>query len=516
MKKRIVIVGAGPAGLTYAYELLKKSKKYEVVILEASNTIGGISQTVKYKGNRIDIGGHRFFTKNEKVNEIWREILPLQGKPSKDYKLLKRNIEISENGPDPEKTDEVFLKRNRISRIFFNKHFYDYPISLKFETIKNMGFITTIKVGFSYLKSSIFKKKDDTLENFYINRFGKKLYSMFFEFYTTKVWGRTPKDIDASWGAQRVKGISITKVLGNAFKKLFNIKDKNKETSLIEEFYYPKLGPGYLYETMAKKCVEMGATILLNHEVIGITNKKNKITEIKVKTKSGEETIKCNYLVSSMPIKDLINSMNDVPARIKNIANDLPYRDFITFGVLAKKLKEKNKSNIKTINDIIPDTWIYVQDRSVKMGRIQIFNNWSPYMVDDYKKHIWVGLEYFCQENDDFWNMPEKKAKEFAVNELVEIGMIDKKDVIDCTRIKVKKAYPAYFDSYKDINKVIDYLNKIDNIYCIGRNGQHRYNNMDHSMLTAIEAVEVLLNNGNKKKIWEVNTEQEYHEENKK
>ena len=516
MKKKIVIIGAGPAGLTYAYELLKQSNKYEVVILEATKNIGGISQTVKYKGNRIDIGGHRFFTKSEKVNEIWQELLPVQGKPSKDYKLLKRDVELNENGPDPEVVDEVLLKRHRISRIFFNKKFYDYPVSLKLETIKNMGFLTTMKVGFSYLKSCVIKRKDDTLENFYINRFGKKLYSMFFEFYTTKVWGRTPKDIDASWGAQRVKGISITKVLGNALKKVFHIKDKNAETSLIEEFFYPKLGPGYLYETMAKRCVEMGATLLLEHEVIGITNKNGKITEIKVKNKDKEETIKCNYVVSSMPIKNLINAMNDVPTRIKNIAKDLPYRDFITFGVLVKKLKEKNITNIKTINNIIPDTWIYVQDRSVKMGRIQVFNNWSPYLVDDYKKHVWVGLEYFCNEGDEFWTMSEKKAKEFAINELVEIGMIDKKDVIDSTRIKIKKAYPAYFDSYKDINKVINYLNKIDNIYCIGRNGQHRYNNMDHSMLTAVEAVDVLLHGGDKKKIWGVNTEQEYHEENKK
>ncbi len=216
-----------------------------------------------------------------------------------------------------------------------------------------------------------------------------------------------------------------------------------------------------------------------------------------------------------MPIKDLINRMNDVPTRINNIASNLPYRDFITFGVLTKKLKETNKSKIKTINNIIPDTWIYIQDRSVKMGRIQVFNNWSPYMVDDYKKHIWIGLEYFCNENDDFWNMSEKKSKEFAVNELVSIGMVDKKDVIDTVRIKIKKAYPAYFDSYKDIKKLINYISKIDNIYCIGRNGQHRYNNMDHSMLTAIEAVNSLLDGTDKKNIWNVNTESEYHEENK-
>ena len=513
MKKKIVIIGAGPAGLTYAYELLKRTNKYEVIIYEENKNIGGISQTVKYKGNRIDIGGHRFFTKSKIINELWQEILPLQGRPSKDDKLLKRNISLKKDGPDPEKKDEVLLRRNRISRIFFDKKFYDYPISLKFETLKNMGFVTTMKVGFSYLKSIFFKKKEDSLENFYINRFGKKLYSLFFEDYTTKVWGRSPKEIDASWGAQRVKGISILKVLGNAFKSSLHIKDKNKETSLIEEFSYPKYGPGFLYETMAKRCEEMGAKIYLNHEVINITKKDNKIKSITVKSKNGEEIIKCDYLISSMPIKDLINRMNDVPTRINNIASSLPYRDFVTFGVLTKRLKQTNKSKIKTINNIIPDTWIYVQDRSVKMGRIQVFNNWSPYMVDDYKKHVWIGLEYFCNENDEFWNMSEKKSKEFAINELVSIGMVDKKDIIDTVRIKIKKAYPAYFDSYKDIDKVINYINKIDNIYCIGRNGQHRYNNMDHSMLTAIEAVNSLLDGTNKKNIWNVNTESEYHEE---
>ena len=212
-----------------------------------------------------------------------------------------------------------------------------------------------------------------------------------------------------------------------------------------------------------------------------------------------------------MPIKDLCNAL-EAPKRITNISNNLPYRDFVTFGILVKKLKIKNETSIKTINNIIPDTWIYVQDNSVKMGRIQIFNNWSPYMVKDYKKTIWIGLEYFCSESGSFWNMSKKKSIDLAINELISLGLIDKKDVLDATRIKVKKAYPAYFDSYKDINKVINYLNKYENLYCIGRNGQHRYNNMDHSMLTAIKAVDCLLNKSNKKDIWNVNIEQEYHE----
>ena len=515
MKKRIVIAGAGPAGLTFAYELLKKSKKFEVIILEESNDIGGISKTVNYKGNRIDIGGHRFFTKSDEVNRIWHEILPIQGKPSKDDIKLKRKIELNNEGPDPEKTNNVLLKRNRISRILFCNKFYDYPISFKFETIKNMGIIRTMICGFSYIKSCVFKRKEDNLENFYINRFGKKLYSLFFEDYTAKVWGRSPKDIDASWGAQRVKGISIRKVLGNALSKFFKVKSKNVETSLIEEFIYPKLGPGYLYEEMAKRITLMGGTIIKNNKVIKVNTKNKKVTDVVALNKDNEEIkYKCNYFISSMPLKDLIEDM-DAPKNVKRIASNLPYRDFITFGILVKKLKIKNETKIKTINNIIPDTWIYVQDKSVKMGRIQVFNNWSPYMVKDYKKTVWIGLEYFCNESSEFWNMSKNKGIEFAINELVKIGFIDKKDVIDATRIKVKKAYPAYFDSYKDINKVINYVNTFDNLYCIGRNGQHRYNNMDHSMLTAIKAVDSILNNTNKKDIWNVNIEQDYHETNK-
>ncbi len=514
MKKKIIVAGAGPAGLTFAYELLKKSKKYDVIILEESNDIGGISKTVKYKGNRIDIGGHRFFTKSDEVNKIWNEILPIQGKPSKDDIKLKRKISLNNDGPDPEKEDKVLLKRNRISRILFCNKFYDYPISLKFETIKNMGFFRTMICGFSYVKSCIFKKHETNLENFYINRFGKKLYSLFFEDYTAKVWGRSPKEIDASWGAQRVKGISIRKVIGNALSKIFKIKNKDVETSLIEEFTYPKFGPGFLYEEMANKIVDMGGTIIKNSKVIKVNTKMNKVTDIIALENNEEVTYKCNYFISSMPLKDLIEDM-DAPKKVTSVASNLPYRDFITFGILAKKLKIQNKTDIKTINNIIPDTWIYVQDRTVKMGRIQVFNNWSPYMVKDYKKTVWIGLEYFCNENSEFWNMSKKKGIEFAINELVKIGFVDKKDVIDATRIKVKKAYPAYFDSYKDINKVIKYINTFDNLYCIGRNGQHRYNNMDHSMLTAIRAVDSILNNTNKKEIWNVNVEQDYHEENK-
>ncbi len=514
MKKKVIIIGAGPAGLTAAYELLNKNKDYNVTILEESNSIGGISKTVNYKGNRMDIGGHRFFSKEARVNEFWQNIMPIQGKPSFDDKELKRTKSLVKGGPDPEKEDNVFLIRNRVSRIFYLKKFFDYPISMKLQTFKNLGLVRTIKSGFSYLKSIFIKKKEDSLENFYINRFGKELYSTFFEKYTEKLWGRHPKQISADWGAQRVKGLSIIAVLKDSFGKLFHRKSKTKETSLIEEYIYPKYGPGEFWEIVADDVTKMGGKILKNHQVVHINNDNNVINSVTCLVNGKEKEIKGDIFISSMPIKDLICDMNKVPKDIHKIAKGLPYRDFVTIGVLVKKLNLKNETDIKTLNNIIPDCWIYVQEPNVKLGRIQVFNNWSPYMVEKPKDTLWIGLEYFCNENDKFWNMSDKEASEFAISELEKMGIVNKDDVIDTHREKVKKAYPAYFDTYTEIDKVIEYLNKYDNLYCIGRNGQHRYNNMDHSMMTGMKAADCIINNDtNKDEIWNVNTEQEFHEE---
>ena len=516
-KEKVIIIGAGPAGLTAGYELLKKSKKYDVTLLEETKEIGGISRTVKYKGNRMDIGGHRFFSKDQKVMNFWNEIMPLQGSPSYDDKKLKRKKNLSESGPDPEKEDCVMLIRNRVSRIYYLKKFFDYPISMKKETFKNMGFKRTMISGFSYLKSMIIKKKEDSLENFYINRFGKKLYSMFFEGYTEKLWGRHPSEISADWGSQRVKGLSITAVIKDMFKKVFNIKGKKVETSLIEEFIYPKYGPGQLWETVASEIENMGGKVEKNHKVIKLNIKDNKIVSVVCEVNGEEKTVKGDIFISSMPLKDLVNDMDTkVPTKIKNIAAGLPYRDFVTVGLLVNKLNLKNETNIKTLGNIVPDCWIYVQEPDVKLGRIQIFNNWSPYMVKNPDKTVWIGLEYFCNENDDFWNMSDKKCIEFATRELISMGIIKEKDILDSHREKVKKAYPAYFDTYESIDDLIKYLNKFENLYCVGRNGQHRYNNMDHSMVTSFETVNNILE-GKKKKdnIWNVNTDKEYHEEKK-
>lgn len=515
--KKVVIIGAGPAGVTAAYELLKQNCGMEVIILEESASIGGISRTVRYNGNRMDIGGHRFFSKDKSVNDWWEKVMPKQGLPTYDDIKLGRKMTLKEGGPDPEKIDRVMLRRNRVSRIYYGRKFFDYPIKMNANTIKNMGFATTMQAGFSYLKSIFVKKQENCLENFYINRFGRKLYSMFFEGYTEKLWGRHPKEISADWGAQRVKGLSIIAILKDNFNKMLPNPDTTKvETSLIEEFDYPKFGPGQLWECAASDVQAMGGQVRLNSKVTGITTENRQVTKVCYVNEAGE-TIEetTDYVISSMPIKDLVAGMNDVPANVKEIAGGLPYRDFVTIGLLLPKINLKNETELKTLNNIVPDCWIYVQDSGVKLGRIQVFNNWSPYMVEKPEETIWIGLEYFCKEGDQYWNMSEEEWVDFGCKELIEMGVINsKEEVIDCHRENVKKAYPAYFDTYDRVHEVVEYLSGFDNLFCVGRNGQHRYNNMDHSMVTSFETVHNILNGVvDKNNIWNVNTEKEYHEE---
>ncbi|MBR4175482.1 MAG: NAD(P)/FAD-dependent oxidoreductase [Lachnospiraceae bacterium] len=515
MADTYLVIGAGPAGLTAAYELLKQKKGCQVYVFEETQSMGGISKTVNYKGNRMDMGGHRFFSKIDRVNAWWDEILPMQGAPAKDDIILKRHVKVKKGGPDPEKKDAVMLKRRRISRIFFDDKFYDYPISMKRETFRNMGFINTMKVGFSYLATIVHKLPETNLENFYINRFGRKLYSMFFEYYTENLWGRHPSQIDASWGAQRVKGLSIVAIIKDIFGKVFKVKNRKVETSLIEEFKYPKLGPGQLWELTADKIRQMGGEIITGAQVVRIEkNADNHLTGLVYKKDGQEISVEGDVIISSMPLKDLVMGMNDVPKDVHEVASHLPYRDYMTLGVLVPSLRLKNITKIKTVSNIVPDCWVYVQDRRVKMGRFQIYNNWSPYMVKDLENTVWVGLEYFVDEGDEYWNMSEREFSAMGVSEMVKIGLIrSKKDVIDTHMEKIKKAYPAYFDSYDDIDVVVDYLKQIDNLYCVGRNGQHRYNNIDHSMCTSFEAVSNIVNGRmDKSNVWNVNTEKEYHE----
>ena len=515
MKKKVIVIGAGPAGLTAAYELLDKSKDYDVVVLEESNTFGGISRTVNYKGNRMDMGGHRFFSKVPEVNEWWEKMMPTQGAMPFDDVKLGRKSNVVKGGPDPEKTNRVMLRRNRLSRIFFNQKFFDYPVSLKASTIKSMGLGTTIVVGCSYMKSAIHKRPENSLEDFYINRFGKKLYSMFFENYTENLWGRHPRDISPEWGAQRVKGLSISAILKDIFGKAVGKKNRKVETSLIEEFAYPKLGPGQLWEITAKEVNNKGGEIIMGAKAVGIKRKKNgEVTGVVYEKDGKKVTLKGDYVISSMPMKDLVLAMDGVPKKITRIAEGLPYRDYMTVGVLSPKLALKNETDIKTLGNIVPDNWVYVHDKSVKMGRFQIYNNWSPYLVKDPEHRVWVGLEYFCNEGDELWNMSDDEFARMAIKEMAKINILKSEDdALDYHVERVKKAYPAYFDTYEHIDDLRAYLDKIPNLFLVGRNGQHRYNNLDHSMCTSFETVKnIMSGRTDKTNIWNVNTEKYYHE----
>lgn len=529
-----IIIGAGPAGLTAAYELLDKTN-IKPIILEKTGEIGGISKTVNYKGNRMDIGGHRFFSKSDRIMKFWKNILPLQGAPAHDDLILNREVPLSEkcqiqelktgavteyDAPDPEKTDKVMLNRARVSRIYFLRKFFDYPVSLTQDTLKNLGFKRTFKIGMSYISTVLTPSKPEkSLEDFFINRFGRELYLTFFKDYTEKVWGVQCDEIQADWGSQRIKGLSIQKTLENAVKSKFsnnsNLSQKDVETSLIGQFMYPKFGPGQMWEELAARILENGGEIHHHHEVKKIETNTKHVTSVQTMDTRSGETKKWvgNYFISTMPVQDLVQSFDNVPEDVADVAAGLVYRDFITVGLLLNELKIKNESKLKTLNNLVPDNWIYIQERDVKIGRLQIFNNWSPYLVNDPDK-VWIGLEYFCNEGDDLWSMSQSEFTDFAINELVKIGIIEREDVIDSVVLKVEKTYPAYFGSYDRFDVIRDFTDEYENLYLIGRNGMHRYNNMDHSMLTAITSVENIVNNvRSKNNIWNINAEEDYHEE---
>lgn len=514
--KKVVIIGAGPAGITAGYELLKQTKEYEVTILEESNQIGGLSRTVCYKGNRMDIGGHRFFSKDDRVLQWWQEFLPLQDAVDIDEKLLRHQGFWGLGGPDPNKEDQVMLLRKRISHIYYQKKFIDYPVTLSWNTFQSMGLGCTLEAGCSYLSAALHKREEFSLEDFYINRFGKKLYEMFFKDYTRKVWGRHPKDISPDWGVQRVKGLSIAAVLKDIMSR--GGKREDEETSLIKMFRYPKYGPGQLWEAAAREFQNLGGKILMNQRVTGIRTQDGQILSVRVENALEKEgpgiEIPADILISSMPLKDLVQSMDQVPAKMRKIAEGLPYRNFVTVGLLTDRLNLKNKKSKKNVSNMIPDCWIYVQDPGIQMGRIQIFNNWSPYLVADPVKTVWLGLEYFCGEEDACWCQSEEEWVSLAVREMIAMGIIaSPQNVLDAHCEKVKKAYPAYFDTYSQINALRIWLDRYSNLYCIGRNGQHRYNNIDHSMETAFAAVESILGqHSSREKMWNINADMVYQE----
>ena len=521
-QKQAILIGAGPAGLTAAYELLYKTD-IKPIIFEATKDIGGISKTVNYKGNRIDIGGHRFFSKSEKIMQWWLNILPLQEITVIDEYKLKNETRLQNITLNPEETDKMMLKRKRISRIFYLRKFFDYPLTLNINLFSNLGAKRTIKIGLSYLKTTIKPIKDEkTLEDFFINRFGEELYQTFFKDYTEKVWGVPCQQIKSDWGSQRIKGLSITQAVKHGLKNVIirnsNINQKNVETSLIGQFMYPKYGPGQMWEEVARLIEENNGEIHRENRVIELLSKDNEIIGVKVRNeKTGElKTYNADYFISTMPVKDLIESFkDDISPKVREVAEGLVYRDFMTVGLLLKKLKIKNESKIKTFNDLIPDNWIYVQERDVKLGRIQIFNNWSPYLVEN-DENILLGLEYFVNEGDEYWTMNDDDFINYAIQELSRMDMIDENDVLDGFMVRMPKTYPAYFGTYDRFDIIRNFVDKFENLFLIGRNGMHRYNNMDHSMLSAMEAVKNIINNVTvKDNIWLVNAEEDYHEDKK-
>lgn len=516
MENNVVIVGAGPAGLTAALELVRDGRMRPLV-LESSNDVGGISRTVVYKGNRMDIGGHRFFSKSDWVMNWWREILPIDADAAGvdiAYHGQRRQV----GGDRPTASDGLLkmLVRDRLSRIYFLRRYFDYPIKLSLRTLGNLGLIRTIRIGVSYLWAMAFPRKPErSLEDFLINRFGRELYETFFRDYTEKVWGVACEKISAEWGAQRIKGLSILEALRHALRRFRNDGGGAVKTSLIEQFLYPCLGPGQLWEEVARRVVAGGGEIRLGRRVVGLTHREDKVTELRVVDDLGnQEVIRADYVISTMPIKDLVLGMTPPPpADVGRIASQLPYRDFMTVGLLLKRMRANPQSMSRRGDNLPPDNWIYIQERDVRIGRLQVFNNWSPHLVAD-ERTIWLGLEYFCLEGDDLWTRTDQEMIRFATSELEKISMIDAADVIDGTVIRVPKTYPAYFGAYEEFPRVRDWLDGFRNLFLVGRNGMHRYNNQDHSMLTAKLAVEAVLSGQqDKAAIWAVNVDDEYHEE---
>jgi len=580
MTKKAVIIGAGPAGLTAAIELLRRTEITPIVI-EASEDIGGISRTIRYKGNRMDIGGHRFFSKSDRVMQWWTELmppdlsvpeLPVPAPSSDSATQTSTSAEISYQGkrrvvsvpahlheepplrgigplhhgeeeepetdpcceeisaedvaetvavPDPADPDLVLLIRPRRSRIYYLRRFFDYPITLTATTLQNLGIVRMLRVGTSYLFSRVHQiKPERSLEDFLINRFGRELYLTFFKSYTEKVWGTPCHEISAEWGAQRIKGLSLTTAVKHFVKKIFcaktphgDIAQKGTDTSLIERFLYPKFGPGQLWEHVADLVRKQGGEIQLGWKVDRLNVSDGEplhVTSIEAINQSGErQTFAGDYFFSTMPMRDLIRAMNTpIPANVREVSEGLQYRDFITVGLLVDKLKVREPDG-----GLLKDTWIYIQEPDVLLGRLQIFNNWSPYLVEDATK-VWIGLEYFCYETDDLWKMPDDEMKQFAIAEVARIGILDADDVSDAHVERVPKTYPAYFGTYDRFDDLKEFTNRIDNLFLVGRNGMHKYNNQDHSMLTAMHVVDGLAAGSvDKQLLWEINTEQEYHEE---
>jgi len=520
MPQKAIIIGAGPAGLTAAYELLKRTDIVPI-ILEKSGEIGGISRTTNYKGNRMDMGPHRFFSKSDRVMDWWLKMMPLEGSNEKEVTISYQNKsrEINAESAAPKDPDKVMLVIQRLTRIYFLRKFFAYPIQLTLDTLKTLGFIRTIKIMFSFLWIRIFPRKPEkSLEDFIINKFGKQLYLLFFKDYTEKVWGIAPSGISAEWGAQRIKGVSLSKAIAGALKSLKakkkgGISQKDTETSLIEQFLYPKYGPGSLWEEVARQVQAMGGKIYMHQDVQKIYMQDGRIQSVNtINSQTGQAGAwEGDYFFSTMPVQELIADMGtEVPADVQEVAAGLQYRDFINVGVLLKQLSTKEGQKLE-----LKDNWIYIQERDVKVGRLMIYNNWGTGMIKD-PNTTWIGMEYFCNKTDAFWALDDDAIQAAAVQELEKMDLARIEDVLDITVRRMEKTYPAYFGTYDRFDTIREYTDKFENLFLIGRNGMHKYNNADHSMLCAMVAVDnIEAGIRSKTNLWSINTEQEYHEEKK-
>ncbi|MGA3131118.1 MAG: NAD(P)/FAD-dependent oxidoreductase [Terracidiphilus sp.] len=522
-----IVIGAGPAGLTAALEL-QRCSAIKPIVLEASDVMGGLSCTVCWNGNRADFGGHRFFSKSDRVMQWWLEMMPLEEGAADDgtgkhgglrYQGQHREIPSPNGGHDPHCEDLVMLVRQRRSRIYFLRRFFDYPIRLNAETLRGLGAVRTVRCGLSYLRATIMPRRNErSLEDFLVNRFGEQLYLTFFKPYTEKVWGMPCREISAAWGAQRIKGLSLGAVVRDLFDKAIgrdgggDLAQKRTETSLIEKFLYPKLGAGQMWEHAAELVIEGGGEIHLGVLVDRIVEEDGRVVAVEGRNRAGDRVrFQGDYFLSTMPVRDLIRAFScEVPKDVAEVSEGLMYRDFMIVGLLARGLAvhEKDGSPLK-------DNWIYIHEPDVKVGRIQILNNWSPWLVANPEK-AWIALEYFLNESDALWKLPEEEVAQLAIREAVQIGILNAADVEETHVVRVPKAYPAYFGSYDRFDVIRRYTDRIENLFLVGRNGMHKYNNQDHSMLTAMAAVECIVNGvSSKESIWAINTEMEHHEDNR-
>ncbi len=513
-KKTAIIIGAGPAGLTAAYELLTRTDIHPIVLEADPEYVGGISRTVNYEGNRIDIGGHRFFSKSDKVMRWWAEMLPVKLPSSENvditYQRTTRALTDGLKRASPGDGDNVMAVRPRKTRIIYNRKFFAYPIDLSLDSLLKLGFLKVLKIAATYAYAALFPRRPEkTLEDFFLNRFGRELYETFFRSYTEKVWGVSCKELSAEWGAQRVKGLSITKAVLHAAKQITRtgaLSGKRVETSLIEQFLYPTFGPGHMWETVARKVKERGGEVRMGTRAKRLHMEHGRITAVDIECGGHKETLHADYVFSTADIRALLSMISGVPNEVRAISDALQYRDFLTVGLLLKdKPLERDGS-------VLTDTWMYVHEPGVHVGRVQLFHNWHPKLVAD-PSHGWVGLEYFVNEGDELWRMKDNELVALGASELQAIGLRQGIEVIDGTVIRQHKAYPGYFGAYVEFPKVRAFLDTIPNLFAIGRNGMHRYNNQDHSMLASMVAVDNLVEGrGDKSNIWAVNTEETYHE----